>query len=214
MQSECTRDIRPKRSIASDRIRELKCGHQPVKHLPTNPPVYNGHQTIEIDPTKLLGLISGIFSVALVSYITDRLRNTAGDGTLRWGWGMAFMGVLSLAFVGIIIGVLIYRELWSSQPDLIPAAIVVCLFGALGIACLLEYFLVNGVYDLDGIRIHTPWTGTKEEKWRDLSDVSYNSSMGWHVLGFKSGNQIRISRLLTGQQDIVDIISAIGYEID
>jgi hypothetical protein len=46
------------------------------------------------------GLIGGLVSVAIVTYISAKVRGSAGQGTLRYGSWLVVLGSSCLAFVG------------------------------------------------------------------------------------------------------------------
>lgn len=102
-----------------------------------------------------------------------------GFGPFMWGLGIA---CLVLALLPVISTIYFghNREFWAK------AALFVG-FGLGAIYCFGEAALFRGKFDGNGIEFHTPWTGTKREKWQDLQSVELNDWCSWYTLTFKSG---------------------------
>ena len=86
-------------------------------------------------------------------------------------------------------------------------------FGIASAACFAEYFSVNGTFDSEEISFHTPWTGSKKEKWDSLVSANFNGSMYWYTLQFSSGKTIRLSAYLHGHGEVLELIRARGFDI-
>ena len=52
-----------------------------------------------MDSSIISGLIGGAISVALVTYLSSRIRTASADGQLRYGWGLALLGWCCMAIV-------------------------------------------------------------------------------------------------------------------
>lgn len=159
------------------------------------------------------GLIGGIISVVLVSYISSNIRGKASDGQLKYGWGLLLLGFFCLAFVGFAIYAFIYDlDAWEKPSELYSIIGLFIGFGIFSIYSFGEYFKVHGSYDNEGIVFHTPWTGAKDEKWVNLESIRFNSNANWYVLKFKSGKIIRLSNLLGGHGGVLQILLDKGYD--
>jgi hypothetical protein len=80
------------------------------------------------------------------------------------------------------------------------------IFGLGGIYCFGEFFKVKGTFNYDSIDFHSPWTGRKVEMWDDLISVKFIPGVNWYLLVFNSGKKIRISNLITGHGDVINLV--------
>ena len=168
-----------------------------------------------MDSSIISGLIGGLITVVLVTYVSARLRSHPTDGSLRWGWGLVLLGLSCLAIVGFAIGAFFYdNDLRTYWGELFAVIALVVGFGFGAVYCLVEYFSVHGEYDDQGIEFHTPWTGTKNEKRRDLQSVEFNASMSWYVLEFRSGATIRLSNMLSGHGGVIQRVGRLGFDVE
>jgi len=151
------------------------------------------------------GLLGGAIAVALLTYFSTRIRNNAVDGTLRYEWWFALLGMACLAFVAFAVGAIsYYGAAFDNNSEFFSAIGIIIGFGVAAVYCFGEYFLVRGVYDDEHIDFYTPWTGRKIERWCDLESATFNRLMKWYVLRFKSGNSIRLSNLISGYGGVLD----------
>jgi len=158
------------------------------------------------------GLIGGVISAALVAYFGARLRAAPTDGTLRYGWGMALLGLCCLAFAALAFGAFFYdNDVWTDRSEFFSVLALIIGLGAAAAYVFAEYFLVRGRCDDQRIEFHTPWTGRKAEVWSNLMSAEFDSRMSWYVLRFRSGSTIRISRLLSGHGAVLRKLEEMGY---
>lgn len=166
-----------------------------------------------MDTSVISGIIGGIVSVLIISYFSSRIRRSVNDGQLRYGWGLLVLGWACVAIAAFATWAFFYdNDAWDKPSELYSIIGLFIGFGAGAIYTFGEYYRVYGSYDDDGIIFHTPWTGTKDEKWRDLVSVKFNSNANWYVLKFRSGKTIRLSSLLGGHGGILVLLAEKGYE--
>jgi hypothetical protein len=167
-----------------------------------------------MDSSVLSGLIGGLASVAICSYISAKVRGSAGQGTLRWGAWLVVLGFCCLAFVALAFAALfIDANVWEDGGELFAVVGLIVGFGFGAAYCFAEYFLTRGTYDDKGVDFYTPWTGRKVELWSDLGGVERNAQMSWYVLTFRSGNKIRISTMLSGHGGMLAMLEQKGLAL-
>lgn len=148
------------------------------------------------------GVIGGLVSIAITSYVAKRVGNAAAPGELRFGLFMWLLGVACLAFALLPAAVTIWtgdnKEFWAKAGLFVG-------FGAAAIYCLGEAAFVRGSFDGLGLQFSTPWTGVKKESWKDLLSVKFNASCSWYALTFRSGGKVRLSTYLSGHRAALDM---------
>lgn len=168
-----------------------------------------------MDSRVISGIIGGLLTAAVITYWTTRVRSSATDGTLRYGWGLAVLGACCLAFVAAAAGAFAYDvSIWTDRGEFLAVIFIIVFFGIGSIYSFGEFFFVRGSYDDDGIEFYTPWTGNKQEKWRDLQSIKFNATLSWYVLYFRTDNTIRLSTFLSGHQGALSVVAALGYTIE
>lgn len=97
---------------------------------------------------------------------------------------------------------------WDHDKDFWAGVGLLVGFGSGAIYCFGEAAFVRGSFDEEGITFSTPWTGLKQEKWKDLSSVESNDGCAWYTLTFRSGKKIRLSRYLDGHLSALEMAEA------
>jgi hypothetical protein len=152
----------------------------------------------------ITGLIGGLISVLLTVYIAKRVGRGGKPGELRFGGFMWALGAGCLAFAFLPVVVTLAgndKEFWAK----------VALFLAFGfgaVYCFGEAAFVRGTFNEEGIEYHTPWTGSKRERWSDLVSVDFVASCSWYTLTFANGKKVRLSQYLQGHMSVVELASA------
>lgn len=168
-----------------------------------------------MDSSIVSGLIGGAISVAIVTYLSAKLRDQASDGSLRWGWGLFLLGLLCLVIVVFAVSAFFHdSDVWTDRGEFFAVIGLIVGFGFGAILCFADYFIVRGSYDDQGIEFRTPWTGTKVERWKDLESVRFSAQMGWYVLKFRSGKVIRLSTLLSGHGGVIEKLDQMGFDLE
>ena len=165
-----------------------------------------------MNSSVIAGLIGGFVSVALCTYISQKVRNSTIEGQLRFGWFINALGWGCTCFVGLaVFGFFYDKNAWEEPSELLSIVGLFVGFGVGAIYCFGEAFKVEGKFDYESITFHTPWTGTKVEKWDDLVSINFNSIGNWYVLSFESGKRIRLSKLLNGYGDVLKLLREKGH---
>ncbi len=156
----------------------------------------------------LSGIIGGIIGVILCTFISSKVRNRSKDGALKFG-----IFVMGLGWVCLFatLGLLYVTIFIDHGEQYIPLTCLITGFGLGAIYTLGEAFIVNGKFDKKGIKYHTPWTGTKNEKWDDLVNIKFNSTANWYTLAFQSGAKVRLSTLLGGHNLVLKHVKSLGH---
>ncbi|OWQ48916.1 hypothetical protein CDL60_03260 [Roseateles noduli] len=151
------------------------------------------------------GLIGGVISVAISSYIVGRVGRAGGAGQLRYGPFMWGLGIACLALSLLPVAATLFagdhKEYWAKAGLFVG-------FGIGAIYCFGEAALVRGTFDAEEVRFSTPWTGKKHERWSDLESVRLNGWCNWYTLTFKSGAKIRLSQYLGGHLSALEAAGA------
>jgi hypothetical protein len=166
-----------------------------------------------MDSSIISGLIGGLASIVICTYLSKKVRKAKVEGELRFGTAIAVLAWCCLSFVGLAVWAFFYdADSWEKPSELYS---IIGLFVGFGIGAWYsfgEYFKVRGTFDENGIDFYTPWTGRKLESWQDLQTIKFNSQANWYVLTFKSGKKVRLSGLLTGHGDVIALLKKKGFE--
>ena len=141
------------------------------------------------------GLVYGLLSTVVMAYVARCVGKDGRPGELGFG---PFMWGLTLACLAFCLAPVIATDYFGDETEFWPKATLFLLFGAAAIGGFCEAAFVRGRFDRHGIQFHTPWTGTKRERWKDLVSIELDARCSWYVLTFRSGKVIRLSTYLTG----------------
>jgi len=162
-----------------------------------------------MDSSIIFGLIGGSLSIVICTYISKSVRSSKIEGELKFGTFLIVLAWCCLAFVLLATWAFFNDEdAWEKPSEMISIIGLFIGFGIASIYCFGEYFKVSGSYDEHGIDFYTPWTGRKTESWNDLQSLHFNATANWYVLKFASGNKIRLSSLLSGHGDVLEILES------
>jgi hypothetical protein len=160
-------------------------------------------------------LVAGLVSAAIARWWSARGRADAVYGELRYGSGLAVLGVGCLAVASFAaVTYLLDAEVRRSPGGVGAGVVLVAGFGLGAVYCLAEYLFVRGSYDDEGIELAAPWTGQRREKWRDLQSVTYSAPMRRWVLKFRSGRVMRVSRSLRGYAGVLETLAESGFTLE
>jgi len=165
-----------------------------------------------MDSSIISGLIGGLAAVIICTYISKLARSSESRGQLKFG---AFMVVLAWSCIALsffaFIMFFVDNDVWLKRSELYSVIALFFGFGVAGIYCFGEYFKVEGTFDDSEIYFSTPWTGVKREKWENLKKVKFNSIANWYVLTFSSGAKIRLSNMLNGHGEVINLLHEKGH---
>ncbi|BAJ03097.1 hypothetical protein [Shewanella violacea] len=157
------------------------------------------------------GVIGGIIAVMICTFISSKVGNKSVDGQLKFGLfisGLAWTcTVISLACVYV----LFFTE-YNEERDFWALIGLIGGFGICAIYSFGEAYKVHGKFDEQSIEFHTPWTGSKNERWENLEFIKFNSQGNWYLLKFKSGAKIRLSALLGGHRLALEHLKSLGHD--
>lgn len=166
-----------------------------------------------MDSSVISGLVGGLLSVIICTYISKSVRKSEVEGELRFGTFLVVVAwCCALIVVFAFLGFFYDDDVWEKKSEFLSILGLCFGFGIGAVYCFGEYFKVRGRFDSKGIEFYTPWTGRKIENWDNLDSVKFNSFANWYVLSFKSGNKIRLSNLLSGYGEILELLEASGYD--
>src|SRR5688572_26039548 len=111
------------------------------------------------------GLIGGLASVVICSYISAKVRGSAGQGTLRWGAWLVVLAFCCLAFVALAFSApFIDADVWQDGGELFAVIALIVGFGSGAGYCFAEYFLPRGSPAHQSIDFKRSGTGRKPER--------------------------------------------------
>jgi hypothetical protein len=148
------------------------------------------------------GLLGGLFAALLTAVVARRAERGGEPGILKYGSFLLWLGIGGV-FLGLfpVIQTFVYG---NEKEPIARLLLIVFSFGS-AIYCFFEALFVNGRFDKEGIEFHSPWTGRKVGKWRDLKSVKLNDFWGWYTLDFGGGNKIRMSRFLINHRAALEL---------
>jgi len=153
--------------------------------------------------------------ILIVLFLIQRADGPAKPGTLRYGWSIRSLGVVSVIiwlYMIYIFGSGSYHV--EKAGETISLGLLLLIFGVLGPYMVIETFLVKGQYDQESIYLFSPWHRKVPEKWIDLVSIKYCDWNGMYVLRFKSGTVLRVSQFLGGHSHIIDFLRENGHVVD
>ncbi len=134
--------------------------------------------------------------------------------TLSFGISPIIVALVFAVFSIVAISGSIVQIQSNEGTEKITIAILLAInFTIIAIYLISDRFKVKGQYDDKIIFFHTPWTGTKQEKWEDLVSLTFNKRYKWYKLTFKSGAIIRFANGLKGQYEAIDSLVDNGWEV-
>jgi len=165
-----------------------------------------------MDSGLIGGIVGGVVSIILCGFVSSKISHKSNDGQLKFGIIISSLFWLCLAIVLICLYALVFTDI-NYDRDLFPIIGLIIGFGLGAVYSFGEAYKVCGSFDIDSISFHTPWTGSKSEKWSDLESAKFNSTANWYTLTFNSGAKIRLSALLTGHGLVLDHVKSLGYTV-
>lgn len=158
------------------------------------------------------GLIGGVLSVVICTYISKSMRKSETEGELKFGTFLVVLAWICMLFVVLAFLDFFYdADVWEKRSEFFSILGLIVGFGIGAIYCFGEYFKVRGEFDSKKIDFYTSWTGRKTESWDDLIEVKFNGFTNWYVLSFNSGKTIRLSNLLGGHGEVLELVKSKGH---
>lgn len=151
------------------------------------------------------GIIGGIVATLTTTVIARNVGKAAAPGQLKYA---TFMWCLAIACVVFALLPVASTYVAGHNKEFWAKLFLFLGFGFAAVYCFGEAAWVQGSFDHVGIRFTTPWTGLKQEQWKDLVSIDFSGSASWYVLTFKSGKKIRLSTYLSGHQAALEVAQA------
>lgn len=165
-----------------------------------------------MDSGLIGGIIGGVISIILCGFVSSKISHKSNDGQLKFGIIISSLFWLCLAIVLVCLYALVFTDI-NYDRDLYPIIGLIIGFGIGSVYSFGEAYRVRGKFNSEFIEFHTPWTGSKNEKWSDLVSVKFNATANWYTLTFNSGAKVRLSALLNGHGLVVDHVKSLGYSV-
>ena len=165
-----------------------------------------------MDSGLIGGVIGGILSVIICGYVSSKVSHKSNDCQLKFGTIISSLFWLCLVIVCISFYALFFTNV-DIENGFLPIMGLVTGFSIGAIYSFGEAYKVRGKFDSESIEFHTPWSGSKHEKWSDLVSVKFNATANWYTFTFNSGAKVRLSALLTGHGLVVDHVKSLGYRV-
>jgi hypothetical protein len=151
------------------------------------------------------GLVGGLVALVLTTWIASKVGKSAPNGELRFGKFLWFIGLACVAMALLPVAITVFA---GHSKDTLAKILLSVGFGAGAIYCFGEVVFVHGRFDEEGISFHSPWTGAKSGKWRNLQSIEHNDWTSWYALTFQDGTVIRLSSYLSGHLAALEAASA------
>jgi len=184
---------------------KVMCGDDPPKISKIN-------ERGKMDSGILSGIIGGVIAVVICSIVSAKVSNNSKNGQLKFGLIVSGLFWSCLSIILVCSYVVLFTSI-NQERDFLPLLSLIAGFGIAAIYSFGEAYKVRGKFDSEGIEFHTPWTGSKNEKWSDLESVKFNGAANWYTLTFNSGSKVRLSVLLTGHGLVLAHVKSLGYSI-
>lgn len=165
-----------------------------------------------MDSGVISGIIGGVISIILCSFVSSKISHRSNDGQLKFGLIISSLFWLCLAIVLACLYGLLYTDI-NYDRDLFPIIGLIAGFSVGAVYSFGEAYKVRGHFNTDSISFHTPWTGSKNEKWTELKSIKFNSAANWYTLTFVSGSKIRLSALLSGHGLVIEHVKSLGHTV-
>lgn len=158
-------------------------------------------------------LVIGAVGVQSWSELVEKkVSHSSPEGKLKFGWHMPVLGFSFLFFLGFVLFEYFVRDSFvKAENDMYLIALTVIFFGGIGVGILGEAIFTSGTFDEKSIRFHTLLSGKKEGKWCNLVSVHYSLLSDSHVLAFKDGSKIKLSKMISGNGYVLDLLRGKGF---
>ena len=107
-----------------------------------------------MDSSVISGLIGGVASIIIGSYVSSRARDSGKEGELCFGNSIIILAWCCLSLT-VFAGVMFFidNDVWEKKSELYSVIGLFVGFGLAAFYCFGEYFKVKGKYDDDQIHL-------------------------------------------------------------
>ncbi|MDJ0926859.1 MAG: hypothetical protein QNJ73_04330 [Gammaproteobacteria bacterium] len=150
-----------------------------------------------------LRIVSALIGVVVLGWLFASAPATVGQRELRYSGRLKMSAVFCLALAAVIA----YGATFAKDSDRIWAYSLFAFFSIGGIYLLLETFSRQVRYDENRLYDKSIWRGTERSlAWAELVEYDYSQMNQWHIFKTGDGMKIRVSALLSGQEEFMDFI--------
>ena len=152
--------------------------------------------------TLLSKILTPILVLVFLSLVMRVARkppqlDASGAAVLTIGWPLRLLGLVSIGFAAMIIGILLVKAP-QAPGEWGAAAALIGFFGLGGAYFLLESFASRLVVCERGLRSRSPWRQERSFAWSEIAQVTFSKMYNGFVIVGPQGQKIRASAALTG----------------
>jgi hypothetical protein len=169
---------------------------------------------VAMDIDSIRPLLSGLAGALIVGWLARRASQSrpavhGNNLVLRYPKSWAYVGMI---MGGVFLAFAVRNAIYGSAVNSYAVALSVPLIlGLLGFYLAAEALFSQVTLTTDRVRVSSPWR-THETTWQDITRISYNAAAGAYVLHTKAGGRLRVSRMLTGIDALVERAAELGIE--
>jgi len=140
-----------------------------------------------MDSGVLSGIVGGVIAVVICSIVSAKVSRNSKSGQLKFGLIVSGLFWSCLSIVLVCSYVVLFTSI-NQERDFLPLLGLIAGFGIGAIYSFGEAFKVQGKFDSEMIEFHTPWTGSKNEKWGECKNICVNGILNNIEEGYQNAN--------------------------
>ena len=157
-----------------------------------------------------LRVISALIGVVVLGWLFTAAPATVGQRELRYSGRLKMAALFCLALAAVIA----YGASFAKDSDRTWAYSLFAFFSIGGVYLLLETFSRQVRYDESRLYDKSIWRRAERSlAWTELVEYDYSQMNQWHIFKAAGGMKIRVSALLSGQEEFMEFMERKFREI-